>query len=326
MQFYESLEPLLPHSLHSLRTIFKEHRDIISLCGTFPHRDHYYNRTTSVIGKSLMDNPVVPFGLPLCEGEDGKVFFGHDQSKLWQTTQRAFDVIDWFDALINYSARRRSTMPAKYMTNQRSAEFAELFRTFDKDGSGFLEIEELAAVLASTGHRYSDVQLQDAVDHVAGRKGSHGLTFSQFAILLRINLSSALESRTKLRFDMFDADQSGEVSLDEFTACVQGLDSLTTTAEAAAMFKKCDRNGDGAVSLQEFMGVIERRISGATEADEPKSASKVVADPSALPPVPAFNTSIWEHKQDVLEVQVLEVPERDTVEPGADSRSRCTPA
>jgi uncharacterized protein (DUF924 family) len=130
LKFYESLEPLLPPSLHIFRTIFKEHRDIISLCGNFPHRDHYYNRTTSAIGKSLMDNPVVRFDLPLCEGEDGKVFFGNDPSKLWQTTQRAFDVIDRFDALINHSARRRSTMPTDYMTKQRSAEFAELFRTF----------------------------------------------------------------------------------------------------------------------------------------------------------------------------------------------------
>jgi uncharacterized protein (DUF924 family) len=130
LKFYESLEPLLPPSLHIFRTIFKGHRDIISLCGNFPHRDHYYNRTTSIIGKSLMDNPAVRFDLPLCKGEDGKVFFGHDPSKLWQTTQRAFDIIDRLDALINHSALHRSTMPTDYMTKQRTAEFAELFRTF----------------------------------------------------------------------------------------------------------------------------------------------------------------------------------------------------
>jgi hypothetical protein len=130
MKFYESLEPLLPPSLHIFRTIFKEHREIVSLCGNFPHRDHYYNRTTSAIGKSLMENPEAHFDPPLCEGEDGEVFFGHDPSKLWQTTQRAFDVIDRFDALVNHSARRRSIIPTNYMTKQRITEFAELFRIF----------------------------------------------------------------------------------------------------------------------------------------------------------------------------------------------------
>jgi hypothetical protein len=120
-----TLSAHLPHDI-------KEHQNVISLCGTFPHRDHNYNRTTSVIGKSLMDNPVVRFDLPLCESEDGTVFFGHDPSKLWQATQRAFDVIDRFDALINHSARCASTLPAGYMTKQRSAEVAEIFKIFDK--------------------------------------------------------------------------------------------------------------------------------------------------------------------------------------------------
>ena len=177
----------------------------------------------------------------------------------------------------------------------------------DKDGSGFLEIEELGAVLASSGHRCSDAQLQEAVDHVAGRKGSDGLTFMQFANLLRINLSTPLETRIKRHFDMFDADQSGEVSLEEFTACVQGLDGLIMTAEVAAMFRECDRDGSGSVSLREFMEVMERRLSAATETSVTPSSPTFEADyTNEIFSAPTFNTMIWDNKQGVLHAHISE--------------------
>jgi Ca2+-binding EF-hand superfamily protein len=270
-----------------------------------------------------MDNPVVRFDLPLCESEDGTVFFGHDPSKLWQATQRAFDAIDRIDALINRSARRRSTLPAGYMTKQRSAELAEIFKIFDKSGDGFLEIDELTTVLASTGYRYNNEQIQEVVDHVTGRKGSSGLTFLQFANLLRINLNSSFEARIRQRFNMFDADQSGEVTLEEFTACVQGLDGLITTAEAAAMFQKCDHDKNGSVSLHEFMRVMEQTYNSLSADSNMLTISpKVEARRSDMFSAPVFNTSIWESKQEVIKVQALEVLDDDD-DDDAEADTRC---
>ncbi len=65
LEFYETLEPHLPTELHIFRTIFEEHHRVIYLCGSFPHRDHYYGRQTSSIGRSLMENPRLRFDLPL---------------------------------------------------------------------------------------------------------------------------------------------------------------------------------------------------------------------------------------------------------------------
>jgi calmodulin len=194
------------------------------------------------------------------------------------------------------------------MTKQRSAELAEIFKIFDKSGDGFLEVGELAAVLASTGHQYSDEQIQEAVDHISGRKGSAGLTFLQFANLLRINLHSPFEARIRQRFNMFDADQSGGVTLEEFTACVQGLDGLITTAEAAAMFQKCHHDKNGSVSLQEFMHVMERTYDSlSADHSTPTMSSKVEASRGDTFLANAFNASIWESKQQVLNVQAVEV-------------------
>lgn len=63
-------------------------------------------------------------------------------------------------------------MPPNFMTPKQSAEFAETPRAFGKDGSGFLEAEELGTVLASIGRRYSHMQLQEVVDYITGGKDS----------------------------------------------------------------------------------------------------------------------------------------------------------
>jgi Ca2+-binding EF-hand superfamily protein len=115
------------------------------------------------------------------------------------------------------------------------------------------------------------------VDYVTGRNESAGLTFEQFADLIRINLRSTVEARLQRRFDMFDADQSGEVSLEKFIAYIRDLNGLITTAEAVAMFKECDRDGNGSLLMQEFMGTMERRFSVGGNESEIAAAAQCLA-------------------------------------------------
>jgi len=94
------------------------------------------------------------------------------------------------------------------------------------------------------------MQLQEVVDYITCGKESAGLTFEQFADLLRVSPASSLQARLRQRFDIFDADQSGRISLEKFTASVRRLDGLVTTAEASAMFNDCDLNGSSSMSVQ----------------------------------------------------------------------------
>lgn len=128
LDFYERLEPRLPSELHILREIFEEHHRIIYLCGAFPHRDHYYGRLTTSIGRSLMENPKLRFDLPLvCN--NGVVSFGHDPQKLWQSTHRSFDFMDRIDALVKRTAQRRSTIAGSWLTPKEAKECHQLFRS-----------------------------------------------------------------------------------------------------------------------------------------------------------------------------------------------------
>jgi hypothetical protein len=108
------------------------------------------------------------------------------------------------------------------------------------------------------------------------------LTFEQFANLIEMNVKSKLEARLQQMFDTFGADQSGEISLEKFTAYIRRLDSLVTTAEAAAMFKDCDRDGNGSVSMQDFMRTIQRssEMTAATQCRIPQGAQTHTLSPT----------------------------------------------
>lgn len=298
LDFYEKLEPLLPSELLIFRTIFVEHLRIVEICGHFPHRDHYYGRVTTDIGKALMENSKVRFDLPLiCE--NGVVRFGHDAKKLWRTTQIAFDILERIDALVDKTVqqRRNSVLSAATttLTTQQIAEHKEIFGHFDHDGSGYLEIQEFASVLSSSGRQYDNTRLQAAIDCITGQTGSKTVTFQQFTTLLSIDMTSSWEERVEKRFHMFDTDDSGNISIEELIACIRSLDELITVEDIGMMMHKCDVNSDGSISLDEFREMVPH-LANATEKTRRESAvagydpSKNMAKSAVTKPsVPVFD-------------------------------------
>jgi uncharacterized protein (DUF924 family)/Ca2+-binding EF-hand superfamily protein len=252
VNFYNKLEPKLPLELKVFRTIFEEHYRIIKLCGTFPHRDHYYGRKTSEVGRMLMENPKVRFDLPLIE-ENGVVKFGHDPKKLWVSTQRAFDALDRIEAIAAKTPLTAVISPASWLSEREIAECHQTFRAFDKDGNGSFDLEELATVLASVGQVYSKDKLQKVMDRLSGVKGSNNITFDKFSGLLRPRMGKTFAETVRRRFDMFDIDGSGEISLEELKTCIRSMDDLVTTTEIEQMFNACDIDGNGSISFEEFM-------------------------------------------------------------------------
>ncbi|KAF2003588.1 EF-hand [Amniculicola lignicola CBS 123094] len=155
----------------------------------------------------------------------------------------------------------KPTVVTDWLTPEKAAECREGFRKFDKDGNGFLDLEELITVLTATGRTYTREEIQVAVDSISGKAGSTGITFEQFASLLQIKMAADTQNRLRARFQLFDKDNTGDISFDELAACLQGIDSLLTSSEITEMMKKCDTNGDGLISYEEFMSMVPSLMS-----------------------------------------------------------------
>ena len=59
-------------------------------------------------------------------------------------------------------------------------------------------------------------------------------------------------------FDRFDADASGTIELAEMIELVQAIDESVTPAQATALFRWADTDGDGALDFDELLAVATR--------------------------------------------------------------------
>ena len=74
-------------------------------------------------------------------------------------------------------------------------------------------------------------------------------------------MTADMQNRLRARFQLFDTDNSGDISYDELRHCLTDLDNLLTTAELDEMMKKCDVDGDGNISYEEFVAMIPVVVS-----------------------------------------------------------------
>jgi len=110
-------------------------------------------------------------------------------------------------------------------------------------------------------------------------------------------MRSDWETRIRRRFAHFDVDGSGEISIEELKKCMEVLNGLVTSAEIEDMMKKCDIDGDGVLSYEEFFAM-----------------APTLRSVEATPVSPVFDQSLWDRAKPVsTQVQVSEVESSDTV-------------
>jgi Ca2+-binding EF-hand superfamily protein len=120
--------------------------------------------------------------------------------------------------------------------------------------------EELTTVLVSSGRQYTKEKAQQAMDRISGTQNSSHITFEQFTALFRSGPGASLETIVRHRFNQFDTDGSGEISLEELKKCIQDMDDLVTSAEVETMLEVCDSNHNGSVSFEEFLALMTQSI------------------------------------------------------------------
>ena len=130
-----------------------------------------------------------------------------------------------------------------------------LFEEFDEDGSGTIGLDELAPVLRALGFSGLDDDLVDFMGKAVDVDGSGELEFEEFVILIsgyeRMQSMTADESISAL-FALFDSDNSGEISAEEFSAVLTSLSCLFSQEDVRDLLAEVDRDGDGQIDLEEF--------------------------------------------------------------------------
>ncbi|CAM9983556.1 unnamed protein product, partial [Phaeothamnion confervicola] len=136
------------------------------------------------------------------------------------------------------------------------------FSFYDADNSNSIDASELQAILRAMGQDPNRKELR-AIMRRADADKNGVLQFDEFqsAVMpfLMEKVTGKQMTMAELRsiFDAVDSNRSGRVSHAEFRFMFCKKLQVLTEAEAAALVSVLDRDGDGAVSWDEFMALFD---------------------------------------------------------------------
>lgn len=190
--------------------------------------------------------------------------------------------------------------------------FAVTFRTFDVDGSGSIDADELTAVFKQMGQGASKDDVQELLEQFDA-DNSGGIEWLEFLEMMRFFYSAKKEDYVKeflepakafpqfnddeisvfvQTFRMFDLDDSGSIDANELATVFAYMGMSSTPEVVAAVIEKYDADGSGEIEWNEFLQMMADTYgSGAplVQEDAPKAAPPAAVEPpkateSPIPP------------------------------------------
>lgn len=140
----------------------------------------------------------------------------------------------------------------------------QAFKQFDTDNDGSISRQEVMDGMKRSGRNFSAEEI-DAIFILADRDNNGQIDFPEFALIM---IPTAPERIAKLRrvyhtsgdvkaaFKKFDVNNDGAIDFTEMRAGLRNSGVLLTDQEIETIFAVADQDGDGQVSIDEFVQLL----------------------------------------------------------------------
>lgn len=132
----------------------------------------------------------------------------------------------------------------------------DIFKLFDIDGSGAIDLRELGTIMRSFGANPSEQDLQDIMARV-DEDGSGTMEFSEFVMLMAREMPNSMlaahVAELQEAFTLFDLDGSGAIDLVELGTVMRSLGSNPSQEELQSIVSRVDEDGSGNIEFPEFV-------------------------------------------------------------------------
>ena len=141
--------------------------------------------------------------------------------------------------------------------DEKLAECKEMFDLFDKDGDGSITTKELGQVFKSLGANLSQAELQSKLMEI-DQDGSGKIEFKEFYDLYCSIVDEPETEEDYLNyFKMFDKNNDGYISLEEFKEVLLSMGEKLSNEEVARIMKRADKNSDMKLDFEEFKAYMK---------------------------------------------------------------------
>ncbi|CAL2050026.1 CBN-CAL-5 protein [Caenorhabditis brenneri] len=137
----------------------------------------------------------------------------------------------------------------------REDDLKGIFREFDLNGDGFIQREELRAVMQKMGQSPTEDEL-DAMFQAADKDCDGNIDFQEFLVIAKAN---PLSLSLKAVFEELDVDGDGYITRSELRTAFQRMGHSLSDQDIKAIYRHVDQNNDGKINFQEFCEMMTRR-------------------------------------------------------------------
>lgn len=159
---------------------------------------------------------------------------------MFRTGVKAGDVFRKVDldknGVLSYSELER--VSRSFQPDLTAEECQLIFACFDEDASGSISIADFCHVIEQSNPR-AVVSLEKKARGISQSLSDKGLDFKQ-------------------AISLFDRDNSGTLSYEEWLRVLRVMDPSLAEDEALNLFRRLDRNGDQAIDITEFESFLEK--------------------------------------------------------------------
>jgi len=150
-----------------------------------------------------------------------------------------------------------TTRVLEQLTPQEIRDLRIVFNIFDSNSDGYIGPLDLKKTLRTLGFKVSKEEAAQLI-HDVGLKGRGEADFIEFMeiIINRQGDTRDIYEEIIKGFEMFDFDQTGNISLDKLRRACNHAGIKFTQKELEEMMEEADVNGDGAVDQSEFIRIM----------------------------------------------------------------------
>ena len=153
------------------------------------------------------------------------------------------------------------------LSTKQIAEIQEKFLQFDDDQDGVIDKSELGAILRYMGQTPTEGEIQDILLKL-DEDGTNVLEFPEFLKLMtslelqpvKAKFTQNEIKEMKSKFEMFDADGSGTICVEELGKLLRYLGYNPTEADVQNLLNSVDRDNTAKIEFLEFVDLMTTKL------------------------------------------------------------------
>ena len=149
----------------------------------------------------------------------------------------------------------------KNKSKKADSTYTKIFKLYDEDKDGFVDLIYLAEMMRSAGAIFLDNELERPMETIRNNNGADIFTQKDYIELcLKFTNNDETEEDLIEAFKFWDTDDSGRVSTDEIRRALTTLGDKLSEDEINALVKEADPNNIGAIDYEHYSKVLFRQI------------------------------------------------------------------